>query len=411
MASINEKINYINETKSLIKDKLNDLGSEIDNETTFRKYAEKIEDLYNEWPKISNEDTIIILNNTKKGKMNLQLKGNTLQNGTPTPSSPINVETVTGNQEIIVCSKNSFDKTTATLRKGVSTSNGNLYNDNALFSTDYIEITPNISYVVNGYSTSAKRVYGACYDASKNYLTNVTTNANILTFIVTNTSAKYIRLTGLLSDIDTYQLEKGSTATSYTPYVSQSYPISLGETKLCKIGDYQDYIYKDNKKWYKYNAIGKVIVDGSEGWLKSNMYQGSFYLSNNNPKYNGLVIPYSDLYCNYFTRANISSSSQISSNYTQGTCFIEKSNGVLDFWYDNGTSSISDWTNWLETHNIITYFPLATPTATEITDTTLINQLNNLEKAISYENQTNISQENDNLPFIINATALIKNSD
>ena len=48
MASINEKINYINETKSLIKDKLNDLGSEIDNETTFRKYAEKIEDLYNE---------------------------------------------------------------------------------------------------------------------------------------------------------------------------------------------------------------------------------------------------------------------------------------------------------------------------------------------------------------------------
>ena len=261
----------------------------------------------------------------------MQLKGNTLQNGTPTPSSPINVETVTGNQEIIVCSKNSFDKTTATLRKGVSTSNGNLYNDNALFSTDYIEITPNISYVVNGYSTSAKRVYGACYDASKNYLTNVTTNANILTFIVTNTSAKYIRLTGLLSDIDTYQLEKGSTATSYTPYVSQSYPISLGETKLCKIGDYQDYIYKDNKKWYKYNAIGKVIVDGSEGWLKSNMYQGSFYLSNNNPKYNGLVIPYSDLYCNYFTRANISSSSQISSNYTQGTCFIEKSNGVLDF--------------------------------------------------------------------------------
>ena len=48
MASINEKINYINETKSLIKDRLNDLGSEINNETTFREYAEKIEDLYEE---------------------------------------------------------------------------------------------------------------------------------------------------------------------------------------------------------------------------------------------------------------------------------------------------------------------------------------------------------------------------
>ena len=48
MASINEKLNYINETKSLIKDKLNDLGSEIEDETTFRDYAEKIENLYEE---------------------------------------------------------------------------------------------------------------------------------------------------------------------------------------------------------------------------------------------------------------------------------------------------------------------------------------------------------------------------
>lgn len=48
MASISEKLNYINETKSLMKDKLNDLGSEIDNETTFREYAEKIENLYEE---------------------------------------------------------------------------------------------------------------------------------------------------------------------------------------------------------------------------------------------------------------------------------------------------------------------------------------------------------------------------
>ena len=38
----------INETKSLIKDKLNDLGSEIEDETTFRDYAEKIENLYEE---------------------------------------------------------------------------------------------------------------------------------------------------------------------------------------------------------------------------------------------------------------------------------------------------------------------------------------------------------------------------
>ena len=48
MASINEKLNYINETKDLIKNKLNDLGSEITSQTTFREYAEKIENLYEE---------------------------------------------------------------------------------------------------------------------------------------------------------------------------------------------------------------------------------------------------------------------------------------------------------------------------------------------------------------------------
>ena len=47
----------------------------------------------------------------------------------------------------------------------------------------------------------------------------------------------------------------------------------------------------------------------------------------------------------------------------------------------------------------------------EITDAALITQLNALEQAISYNEQTNISQTNDNLPFIISASALLKNSD
>ena len=55
--------------------------------------------------------------------------------------------------------------------------------------------------------------------------------------------------------------------------------------------------------------------------------------------------------------------------------------------------------------------PNSNPDGIEITDVLLINQLNTLEQVIAYDNQTNISQENNNLPFIINATALMKNSD
>ena len=49
MATI-DKLNYLNETKQLIKTALNDLGCEISEDDTFRSYVSKINTLYNEYP-------------------------------------------------------------------------------------------------------------------------------------------------------------------------------------------------------------------------------------------------------------------------------------------------------------------------------------------------------------------------
>ena len=49
MATI-DKLEYLDETKGLIKDALNDLGAEITDEDTFRSYVTKINDLYDEYP-------------------------------------------------------------------------------------------------------------------------------------------------------------------------------------------------------------------------------------------------------------------------------------------------------------------------------------------------------------------------
>jgi hypothetical protein len=43
--------------------------------------------------------------------MNLQLKGNTSQNGTPTPSSPIGVNVVSGDNTIDIYGKNLLGST------------------------------------------------------------------------------------------------------------------------------------------------------------------------------------------------------------------------------------------------------------------------------------------------------------
>ena len=117
MGTIADKLTYLNETKTKIKDNLNFGGANITNET-FREYANKIKDLYvyfmnngldvvwNNWEKVIGSGTSITLNQTMEAPIKIDLKGNTSQNGTPTPTAPIEVETTTGGQEIMISGKN-----------------------------------------------------------------------------------------------------------------------------------------------------------------------------------------------------------------------------------------------------------------------------------------------------------------
>ena len=56
----------------------------------------------------------------------------------------------------------------------------------------------------------------------------------------------------------------------------------------------------------------------------------------------------------------------------------------------------------LEENPLIFYAPLITPTEEEITDTTLLSQLEDFYNAKTLQEKTIISQENDELPFILN---------
>ena len=125
--------------------------------------------------------------------------------------------------------------------------------------------------------------------------------------------------------------------------------------ELCKIGTYQDYIYESNGNWFKKNNV-KVATDiiGSTSKTISDMVSNATIYS-----------------------------------YCGGTV--------------SGTTIT--YTSELLVANTI-YYPTTTPTDTQITDTTLIAQLNNIKKAYSYDTQTNISQTNTDKPFIIYAEAI-----
>lgn len=79
MSTTLNKLEYLDETKSQIKTALNQFGSGITDSDTFRSYVSKINDIYDNWEKVTGEGTDITLNNTKASKLALSPKGNITQ--------------------------------------------------------------------------------------------------------------------------------------------------------------------------------------------------------------------------------------------------------------------------------------------------------------------------------------------
>ena len=188
------------------------------------------------------------------------------------------------------------------------------------------------------------------------------------------------------------QLELGSTATTYAPYFT---PI-----ELCKIGTYQDYIYKDGNDWKIYKTIAKKIFNGTETWTKS-QYGTNNYLSPNvspTPR----QFPESLL--------NIISNSFVGISYTDRTVSTQNiayitSNSI---WIRNTSfSTATEVSDYFSNNSAVFYYIMATPTDTVITYAPLIEQLEALaSSAKAYAPVTNIGTQiaTGNALPILNAT-------
>ena len=372
--------------------------------------------LYNNFPKVSGEGTSLTLNNTYQAPMRNNLKGNTSQTGTPTPTSPIPVNVVRGDNTITISNQSGTDSNTYNIDLPVE----NLFdkaniswvrNNNADYSlaTDNsntrirtmtpIKLIGGKTYTLSGYPSSVS-INSIKFYANLGDTTTVST-VNTSTFTVP-TNATYVIFqfsgTGFTSATNTLMananimLEKGSKANSYTPFGTT--PI-----ELCKIGNYQDYFYKDSGKWYLHKEIGKVVLNGSENWQ---YYNGIQYITSiSDYKLSGLIC----LCSHYIAQQNVSISGDMIDKHIAFRNTVNNPNlYIKDSTYTDSTT----FKTWLSTHNTSVYYVLETPTTTEITDTTLINQLEELYIAKSKENQTNISQINNDLGFIISASALKK---
>ena len=191
---------------------------------------------------------------------------------------------------------------------------------------------------------------------------------------------------------------------------SQNFPINLGSIELCKIGIYQDYIYKSGDKWYKHEVIEKIILNGTQGsWAKGGA-SGEVYsvFQATNWGLNKYIRNTTEILSNKIIGGNNTSTLTKECIQTGAQTNSPLRISILNSRLSEVTSN--GFNTFLANNNFTCYIPLTTPTDIEITDTTLKNQLDNMLNAQSYDYRTNITQTNAVLPFVITATARVERS-
>ena len=328
----------------------------------------------------------------------------------PNPDFPQPIEVVTGDNTINVHGKNLFnynviDVSTITidndgtiLISGTQSSNGYTSTNKTLSQLcpslqvgDVAYLYLETDFYENGELKNIINIGERWRSGTTKTITQAMLNTNVIIYGGYQTTSH-------LKIMITNQIEQGS-ATPYQPYQSKNYEINLGNIELCKIGDYQDYIYKDNGSWYKKGYVRHISLNVSD-MNRSEDYPGWSdvpYLNSDYPNQNIPNFPTSDLI------TNIGGSRTYFGLNTKGT------NGILIMNKNAWNLTQTQWKTNYPNLIFVLYYALATPINTEITDTDLIEQLDELEKAKSVDDKTFISQINEQLSFILDVSALSKN--
>ena len=427
MGTIATKLEYLNTTKEKIRDSINLTGANIGTSDTFRSYANKlkkgyidiinngIDTLYNNFPKVSGIGSNLILTPTYEAPMKLnEIQGDTLQENTPTPDTPVEIQSVTGLQNIDIKGKNLLNIPDGTYSHNGITAvvdNGEITLNGTASGTSFIGINVGLNLVSGTYTLSlnnsaTKSDTGTYvrFDSDPNsVLTYENTNAsNNITLSENKTYSQLVIRTTSGVSFENFiikpQLEQGSTATDFKEYKGNTYEVNLGNIELNKIGTYQDRIYKDNGKWYVEKQIGKIVLGGTEEWSTHQFGTNSFQLSFPDVKSGGDYITILSSHFKGIPYTNRNTGNNIIYNDAQSSISLIIRN--------TGFATLNDFKTWLSSNNVTLEYVLATPTYTEITNTELINQLETLYTAKSQEGTTNISITSEDLEMILNVSAL-----
>lgn len=351
----------------------------------------------------------------------------------PNPDYPQDIDVVTGRQAVGVSGKNLLPSTGLTNIEYNGVAFTPTYDDDgrllfitlngvatggAAFTIGYMGFKGGETYTASGLTSGSNSTYRVWFDSSYAFPAGnrlfILDGDRTATALEDETNVRaYVQIFpgAVLDDVVVYpQVELGSASTNYEPYQSQSYTVDLGTTELCKIGNYQDYIYKSGDDWYVHKETGKIVLAGGsdETWGRASVTGGKYRFfvdvsgiqTTSDTSKVGLVI--SD------KLVEETNESQFAGN--QGIRVRSNDSEQLIL-YINATSTmdVDSFKTWLASNNITAYYALSTPTDTKITDNTLIGELNALMEGGSYEGKTYITVEatDPNLPGLLYVEAAV----
>ena len=295
----------------------------------------------------------------------------------------------------------------------VRNSGKNLLNNNdlVLFNSNKYISTPNYS-TIGTIKVEPNTTYSFITD--KNILlpdNNIyefdINNENKITATKSATNNDYYTIISFTTSATTHYISFYRGNGNGTAYNSVSDMVKAVKMMFIKGNDYSlPYEPFGSGKWCKYNAIEEVTLASSQFNEKGTTGTNAYYISTTIA--NGL---------------NDNSVASSMSNKFGMVAFNNRQNGLDVTYVQNGRIYIRtknntslDWStnqnckDWLDANSPIIDYILASPYLSLIESETLISQLDNIQNAMSYEGQTNILQNNNDLPFYLIASAMKQNS-
>ncbi len=315
----------------------------------------------------------------------------------PNPEYSQTIRTITDDLKITSCGKNFFDKDNAIkgfyyTGRGILDSSDNWYYEN-------IKIQPNEFYTVSGNNYNNETAYIVEFDSSMNFIKAIANYKNVSLF-KTSSNASFIGVSVPdykgTADLNTFQLEKGLSASSYESYQKTSIYVTIPKGEF--IGKFDD-TYKDtlsiryNESDSEYHLIlnkmlRKEIFDGSENWSKSISFSSDttpMFFFNDDKYSSSFPLISSHFIKGSFAELRDTTNENNMIGHAGNSLNIKIKKSII-----NG-DTVEAFKNWLINHNIEVYSVIKNPYEID---------LGPVEMPLSYNKVTNIFIDSDLLPKI-----------